>query len=91
MEVHCRHCVFLSIHGICETRVYTARGERQPSEVFTPTDRRVNHETRPRKISDESQQCVRDHISSFPRYTIIIAVLPLLLSTLVDELSIETN
>ena len=43
------------------------------------------------KISDESQQCVRDHISSFPRYTIIIAVLPLLLSTLVDELSIETN
>ena len=61
---------FLSIHGISETRVRTARGERRPSEVPTPpTDCRGNHDTRPRKISDESRQCVRDHISSFPRYT----------------------
>ena len=61
---------FLSIHGISETCVRTARGERRPSEVPTPpTDCRGNHDTRPQKISDKSRQCVRDHISSFPRYT----------------------
>ena len=61
---------FLSIHGISETRVHTARGERRQGKVPTPpTDRSGNHDTRPRKISDESQQRVRNHISSFPRYT----------------------
>ena len=61
---------FQSIHGIPETRLCTARGERQPSEVPTPpTDRRGTHDTRPRKISDESRLRVRDQISSFPRYT----------------------
>ena len=57
---------FLSTHGISETRVGT--GERRPSEVPTPIDCRGNHDTRPRKISDESCQCVQDHLSSFPRY-----------------------
>ena len=62
--------VFLSIHGISGISICTARGEHQLREVPTlPTDGRGNDNTLHRKISNERCQHVRDHISSFPRYT----------------------
>lgn len=61
---------FMRVHGLQNSRGRVNRIVKMKSQgsVVPETDKRGKHENRPKKISDEQRQSVKNHIDLIPKY-----------------------